>query len=277
MASRVRQQLTRKLAVVPARDLVEACDAAAKLARATAQIARDRWDDVRSSVQTKSSSVDLVTEVDRDLERFIVDALVAAFPDDSILGEEGATRTGSSGYRWVVDPIDGTTNYVYGFPQVGVSIALVDGDDRAVAGAVADIARGRCASAAKGLGATLDGLPVSVRRPASLGESLIATGFSYDSANRADQAHCLTFVLPRVRDIRRGGSAALDLCSVATGAVDAYYEQHVKLWDVAAGLLIAAEAGAITATLPYGTVVAASPTIADELMELLLRSEDDTL
>ena len=258
------------------RDLVEASEAATKLARATAQIARERWDSVRSVVQTKSSAVDLVTEVDRDLEKFIVEALVTAFPNDSILGEEGATRTGTSGYRWVIDPIDGTTNYVYGFPQVGVSIALVDGDNNAVAGAVADVARGRCASAAKGLGAIVDGLPVSVRKPESLAHSLIATGFSYDSANRADQAHCLSFVLPMVRDIRRGGSAALDLCSVATGAVDAYYEQHVKLWDVAAGLLIASEAGAVTTTLPHGTVVAAAPNIADALIELLLRTEDDT-
>ncbi|WP_242886584.1 inositol monophosphatase family protein [Actinomadura litoris] len=197
-------------------------------------------------VQTKSSPTDVVTQMDRAAESLIIDRITAARPDDGFLGEEGGTREGASGVRWVIDPIDGTVNYLYDLPDWAVSIAAESGGVT-LAGAVVLPRRGETYTAARGAGALLHGpsgtreLRVSPSVP--LERALVATGFGYSAARRASQAQVLTGVLPAVRDIRRGGSCCVDLCALAAGRVDAYYERGVQEWDVAAGALIVQEAG----------------------------------
>ena len=192
---------------------------------------------------TKSSVVDVVTEADRASEALIRSLLARARPDDAFLGEEGSDDAGTSGVRWVVDPIDGTVNFLYDLPQYAVSIAA-ERDGEAVAGVVVNAATGVEYAAALGAGATRDGRPIAVRGTVPLAERLIFTGFSYDADRRAVQAAALVRLLPRVRDVRRLGSCALDLCHVAEGQADGYVEEAVNLWDHAAGGLIAREAGA---------------------------------
>jgi fructose-1,6-bisphosphatase/inositol monophosphatase family enzyme len=231
-----------------------------------------RIDGDRSAVATKSSPTDLVTAVDRDVEQLLLERLRAARPDDTVVGEEGAAHDGTSGVRWLLDPIDGTTNFVYGFPAFAVSIgAALDGE--AVVGVVADLARGERYSAARGRGAHRDGLPIRVSAQAELASALVGTGFGYAPAARAAQARVLTHVLPRVRDIRRAGSAALDLCAVACGRLDAYYEEGVKPWDTAAGELIVREAGGrigrVDPETGGGAIVAAGPALFEPLRALL--------
>jgi len=192
---------------------------------------------------TKSSAVDVVTDVDRAVEALIRDRLLAARPDDAVLGEEGDDVAGTSGVRWIIDPIDGTVNFLYGIPQYAVSIAAeLDGD--IVAGVVVDVASRTEYAAARGAGATRDGQPIGVRGPAPLAERLVLTGFSYSAERRAVQAAAVARMLPQVRDLRRTGSCALDLCHLAEGAADAYVEEGTELWDHAAAGLIAREAGA---------------------------------
>ena len=191
---------------------------------------------------TKTTSTDIVTEMDKRSERLIVERLTAARPDDGFLGEEGASRDGTSGVRWVVDPIDGTVNYLYEIPAYAVSIAAaVDG--QVVAGAVVNPVVGETWTAARGHGAWLDGAPLGPVAVPELHLALVATGFGYDARRRARQAELLAVLLPQVRDVRRAGAASLDLCAVATGRVDAYYEQGLQPWDLAAGGLVAEEAG----------------------------------
>lgn len=205
---------------------------------------RDAWrlDDL--GVDTKSSQTDLVTEFDRWAERTIVEAITAARPDDGFIGEEGAAVPGTTGVVWLIDPIDGTTNFVYDLPGSSVSVAArADGVD--VAGAVHDLVRDERFRAARGGGATLDGRPIHASAKEDLATALVATGFSYDADRRRAQAEALVDILPAVRDIRRFGGAAVDLCSLACGRVDAYYERGLNEWDFAAGALIAEEAGAI--------------------------------
>ena len=197
---------------------------------------------------TKTSIVDIVTEADRASEELIVGLLSARRPDDGFLGEEGSLHEGSSGVRWLIDPIDGTVNYLYGLAPYAVSVAA-ERDGTVVAGVVVDAASGVSFAAALGEGATRDGVPIGVRGPAPLGERLVITGFNYDARVREIQAAAMARLLPRVRDIRRLGSAALDLCRVAEGAADAYVEEGVNLWDYAAGGLVAQEAGARTRLL----------------------------
>jgi myo-inositol-1(or 4)-monophosphatase len=224
-------------------------------------------------VGTKSTATDMVTEMDRASEALIEAELLGARPDDGILGEEGARRPGTSGVRWVVDPLDGTTNYLYGFPGFNVSIAA-ELDGEVVAGAVHDVVRDELFSAAQGDGATCDGVPLRASDAADLSRSLVGTGFSYDPVERQRQAQVLVHVLPRVRDIRRQGAAALDLCSVACGRLDAYFERGLAPWDLAAGGLIAREAGAMVSDVAggparAGEVVAAAPGVARALLALL--------
>jgi myo-inositol-1(or 4)-monophosphatase len=224
-------------------------------------------------VERKSSSSDLVSDVDRDSERQIVTRLIDARPDDSILAEEGTLRTGSSGVCWVIDPLDGTTNYLYRYPAFAVSIAVeIDGQLRI--GAVYDSSARRCYSAAAGLGAFCDGEAIHVRRQSDIEQALVATGFSYDPAQRVQQASVLVAILGRVRDIRRSGSAALDLCQVAAGHLDAYWELDNAPWDYAAGVVIAQEAGAevLLAPAAHGrgpAVVCASGSLMTNLVGLL--------
>lgn len=197
---------------------------------------------------TKSSATDPVTEMDRAVEAWLVERIQAERPDDAILGEEGAGVAGTSGLTWVIDPIDGTVNYVYGVASFAVSVAVVSGEPdplswQAQAGAVRDVVTGRTWAAAHGLGALRDGTPIVPPAAVPLAECLTGTGFGYAATQRAEQARILSEVLPRVRDIRRLGSAAVDLCLVADGTLDLYYEQGLNPWDLAAGALIAAEAG----------------------------------
>lgn len=197
--------------------------------------------DLRTS--TKTSATDPVSEADHAAERLISDRVSAARPDDGMLGEEDAdNRVGTSGLRWVVDPLDGTVNYLYGIPQWCVSIA-VEAADGPVAGVVHDPSRGETFSARRGGGATLNGTPLSVTSPTALSASLVATGFGYEPAVRRGQVQMMAELLPTIRDLRRAGSAALDLCWTAAGRWDGYVEFGLKPWDRSAGGLVVTEAG----------------------------------
>jgi myo-inositol-1(or 4)-monophosphatase len=198
---------------------------------------------------TKSSPTDIVTVMDQRSEKLIVEGILAERPDDGILGEEGSAREGNTGVRWVIDPIDGTVNYLYEIPLWCVSIG-VEIDGETVAGVVEIPMLRETFTALRGHGAYRDGEPiraysaVSDGKPLSLDRALVATGFGYSAQRRAVQGAILADLVPRVRDIRRGGAAAIDLCSVACGRVDAYFERGAKPWDLSAGALIAQEAGA---------------------------------
>ena len=215
----------------------------------------------------------MVSEMDRASERLIGDALRAARPDDGFLGEEGTSAAGASGVRWVFDPLDGTTNYLYGFPTWAVSIAA-EVDGRAVVGVVHDPLHAETFTAVRGAGAWCNGRVLRVTGAPELATALVGTGFSYDAAQRGRQAALLARVLPAVRDIRRAGAAALDLCWVALGRLDAFYEWGLAPWDRAAGSLVASEAGAIVDTLPDGTQVAAPPHLYEPLLALLSAAAD---
>lgn len=222
---------------------------------------------------TKSSPTDAVTAMDRAAEELIGRRLRAARPGDGVLGEEGADEAATTGVRWIVDPIDGTVNYLYRLPNWSVSIAAEVGGTVA-AGVVHAPGLGATYTALRGGGAARDGRPLRVSGQTELAQALVATGFGYDSGRRARQAAVLARVLPRVRDIRRLGSAALDLCAVGEGLVDAYYERGLNVWDRAAGALVAVEAGARVGGLdgrpPSGDlVVAAPPALFGPLTELL--------
>jgi myo-inositol-1(or 4)-monophosphatase len=231
-------------------DATELLALAEHAARAAGDLLRTRTDPERpatsGSVQvldTKTSPTDIVTAMDTASERLLRGTLLGARPSDAFLGEEGAEVAGTSGVRWVVDPFDGTVNYLYGIPQYAVSIgAEVDGE--VVAGVVHNPVSGETWTAARGMGARLDGRPLQVSHETDLAFALIGTGFGYESVRRAVQADIAAALLPTVRDLRRMGSAALDLCAVASGRLDAYYEQGLAPWDLAAGGLIASEAGA---------------------------------
>jgi myo-inositol-1(or 4)-monophosphatase len=245
--------------------------------KAAALVARGRAS-AHDHVDVKSSPVDVVTAVDTACERLIVSRLLAARPDDGVLGEEAGARTGAGPVRWLVDPIDGTVNFLYGLPAYAVSIAAeVEGVVRA--GVVLNVATGEVFTATAGGGArlTVPGAapePLWVGDPPSLEQALVSTGFGYRAELRRMQGAVVAELLPRVRDIRRYGSSALELCSVAAGRVDAYYEVGLNPWDHAAGALIAAEAGAVLGGLPGRPfadplAVAAAPTVAGALLDLL--------
>ena len=265
-----------KAADVDARELREV---AVRVATTAAELVRRRRPEVFAdgpTARTKTTETDPVTTVDTESEALVRAELTRLRPGERILGEEGGGEAAElDGLRWVVDPIDGTVNFLYGLPAYAVSVG-VQLDGAGVAGAVVDVAAGRVFAAARGHGATMDGAVLRctrVRRPAM---SLVATGFSYEPARRAEQGALLARILPLVRDVRRGGSAALDLCSVAAGWVDAYYEHGTNPWDWAAGSLIAAEAGA-RLTLPRADalgadrelLLAASPEVHDALLRLV--------
>lgn len=236
------------------------------------------------AVRSKSTPTDPVTVVDTETERLLRDRLAQLRPGDPILGEEGGGPADPSGtpagsVTWVLDPIDGTVNFVYGVPAYAVSVgAQVDGES--VAGAVADVVGNRVYSAALGLGAQVtDDSGTQLLQSSAVDDlsmALLGTGFGYSRQRRAAQAALLARMLPVVRDVRRIGSAALDLCMVASGRLDAYYEHGLQVWDRAAGALIAAEAGA-RVVLPAPGVdgaalaLAAAPGIADELLAVLER------
>jgi len=194
------------------------------------------------AVSSKSTATDLVTEADRASERWLVEQIVAARPDDAILGEEGAGSDGTSGVRWVLDPIDGTVNYVLGLPQYAVSIAA-EVDGQVLAAAVCNASSGEVFRAHRGGGSYLGDARLTGPREVPLARAVVGTGFGYGAAQRARQGAVVARLLPRVADIRRLGSASLDLCAVALGWLDAYFEAGLQPWDYAAGVLIATEAG----------------------------------
>jgi myo-inositol-1(or 4)-monophosphatase len=233
-------------------DPVALREVASAVAREGAALARRMRSDGIDVADTKSSAVDVVTEADRAVEALVRTRLLEARPDDAILGEEGDDHPGTSGVRWVVDPIDGTVNYLYGLPDCAVSIAA-EVDEEVVAGVVVTIPTGVEYAAARGHGATRDGAPISVRPAPPLAEMLVLTGFGYRAEVRAHQAASVAALLPRVRDVRRMGSCSLDLCHVADGSADAYVEEGPARWDWAAGSLVASEAGAVFARLPGRT------------------------
>ncbi|MFM7537628.1 MAG: inositol monophosphatase family protein [Acidimicrobiales bacterium] len=222
---------------------------------------------------TKSTGTDMVTEFDRACESLIVSGLRTARPDDAIVGEEGTADRGSSGITWFVDPIDGTTNFLYDLPGWAVSIAAADPDGMVI-GVVAVPSLGETYTAVRSRGAWRNGEPISVGSVTHLGEALVATGFGYAPERRRRQAALLTTVLPAVRDVRRLGAASVDLCHVACGRVDAYFEEGLGPWDLAAGALVAREAGAVTTDFAGAParpeeVLATSPALAAALRGLL--------
>jgi myo-inositol-1(or 4)-monophosphatase len=226
---------------------VELLEVALAAARPAADLVRERAAGAVAVAATKSTPTDVVTEADRASEALIRSLIAARRPKDAFVGEEGDDVAGTSGVRWIVDPIDGTVNFLYGIPRYAVSIAAqVDG--RVLAGVVVDVARGveytaYVADSGEVVGSR-DGGPIGVRPPAELSQRLVATGFSYDAALRRLQAQALVRMLPRVRDVRRIGAAALDICGVAEGTVDAYVEEGLHEWDYAAACLVAEAAGA---------------------------------
>lgn len=222
---------------------------------------------------TKSSATDVVTEWDRASERLVVDGLRAARPDDGLVGEEGSSVEGSSGIVWLVDPIDGTTNFLYDLPGWAVSIAAAD-PSGTIVGAVYVPSQDELFAARRGGGATCNGRPIRCTTLATPDTALLATGFSYDRDRRARHAARLVTVLPAVRDIRRSGAASVDLCHVACGRLDAYVEEGLGPWDLAAGELIAREAGCRSGDLDGGParpaqVLVTNPALFDPMRELL--------
>ncbi|WNE99339.1 inositol monophosphatase family protein [Streptomyces luomodiensis] len=253
--------------------MTELLDTALEAARGAGDLLRDGRPADLGVAATKTSPIDVVTEMDIAAEKLITDLLARRRPQDGVLGEEGASSAGSSGVRWVIDPLDGTVNYLYGLPSWAVSIAA-EKDGETVVGVVIAPVRGETFQAVLGQGARLNGEPVHCRPAPPLEESLIGTGFGYVRERRIGQARVLQEVLPRVRDIRRGGSAAIDLCDVACGRLNGYYERGLNPWDFAAGALIAREAGALTGGrpgVPAATelTVAAPPGLFEPLQRLL--------
>jgi myo-inositol-1(or 4)-monophosphatase len=249
-------------------ELDELLAIAVELAEEAGALLLDGQERVRALVATKSTATDMVTEMDHASEALIVAGLERLRPGDGILGEEGHDRAGTSGVRWVVDPLDGTTNYLYGFPSFAVSIAA-EHEGRSVVGVVRDPVHDETFTAVLGRGAACNGRPLAVTGPPGLATALVGTGFGYDPARRALQSQVLLGVLPNVRDIRRAGAAAVDLCWVAAGRLDAFYELGLAPWDWAAGSLVASEAGARTEIVDEGVHVAAPSQLFDGLVELL--------
>ncbi len=259
---------------LPDADIGALLELALAVAREAGQLLLDRRAGALG-FSTKSTPTDVVTEADLAAEALIVERLQAVRPDDGLLGEEGTSKAGRSGLRWVMDPLDGTVNYLYRLPDWAVSLAVEDHRGSMV-GVVHAPVYGETFWAVRSGGAFLDGQPITVSACAGLGQALLGTGFGYDARRRRVQARWVSEVLPVVRDIRRIGSAALDLCRVGSGRLDAFAEQGLAAWDGAAGGLIASEAGAVVGGLrgrpPDHTLfVAAAPGVWQELHELLVR------
>ncbi len=222
---------------------------------------------------TKSSPTDIVTDIDTWAEEKITDFLTSKRPKDEILGEEGTTIKGTSEVKWIIDPIDGTTNFFYGLPGYTVSIGVTV-SEKIVAGAIMNPFSQEEYAAALNEGATCNGSPITVNSPLNLSQALLSTGFSYLPEKRRNQGKVLMEILPSVRDVRRSGSAAYDLSCVASGKVDAYFEYGLNIWDIAAGLILVEEAGGKVSDLegnfPSGDfVIAASPSIHAHLLDFL--------
>lgn len=218
-------------------------------------------------IESKSTAIDIATQMDKKAEKFIVESLLAARPDDGIIGEEGSAVESKSGITWVIDPLDGTVNYFYGLPGWNVSIAAKD-KDGSIVGVVTAPTINSTWWATRGGGAFYNGHQIHCNNPVALDRSLIATGFQYDVSHRITQLEDFSKLVPIVRDLRRNGAAAVDLCHVAMGALDGYYEAGLKEWDWAAGALVATEAGATFKHYGQGPMrisMAAGPSLHSQL------------
>jgi len=218
-------------------------------------------------IESKSTAIDIATQMDKKAEKFIMESLLAARPDDGIIGEEGSSVDSKSGITWVIDPLDGTVNYFYGLPGWNVSIAAKD-KDGSVVGVVTAPTINSTWWATRGGGAFYNGHQIHCNDPIALDRSLIATGFQYDVSHRISQLEDFSKLVPIVRDLRRNGAAAVDLCHVAMGALDGYYEAGLKEWDWAAGALVATEAGATFKHYGQGPMrisMAAGPSLHSQL------------
>jgi myo-inositol-1(or 4)-monophosphatase len=256
---------------------LELGELAAEIAREAGELARTRRQEGVRLAATKSSLADIVTEADREVEALIRERLRAARADDGFLGEESGAQGGASGITWVVDPIDGTVNYAYGIPAYNVSIAAVRGEPdpeswEALAAAVNAPALGEIFTAARGHGAWSDGIRLAVTEETPAG-ALLATGFGYDPATHDGDLATVGRVMPMARDLRRMGSAALDLAYVAAGRLDGYFERGLKPWDHAAGALLVAEAGGIVSRIdvdsPRPMLIAGGPDVHARLRVIL--------
>ena len=258
-------------------DLAALARLAVDAAEGAGRLLMERLHEVRTSIEQKSSATDMVTEVDRAVETFVVDHLRRARPDDGFLGEEGASEPGTTGVRWIIDPLDGTTNYLYAFPAFTVSIAA-EVDGVLAVGAVRDPSHDETFHAWTGGGAWCNGAALDGDSPPELGAALVATGFSYTADRRAWQAAVLAELMSDIRDVRRAGAASLDLCWVAAGRVDVFYERGLGPWDFAAGSVIASEAGVEVSDLdgnPASSdiVVAARPPLGGAFRRRLAAAE----
>lgn len=247
---------------------------AVALARDAGALLLERFDGGRErALASKSTPTDLVSEADLASERLIRARLAQMRPLDGILGEEGGGAEGTSGLTWVVDPLDGTVNFLFSIPQWCVSVAAVDADGSLV-GAIYDPCRDELFSATRDGPPTLNGAPVVSSEREELASAMVATGFAYDASVRAAQAEAFARLIPRVRDIRRFGSAALDLAWTAAGRYDAYFERSTKPWDIAAGTLVCERAGLTVMELPEREglplgVLATVPALVEGLFELV--------
>lgn len=260
----------------PVQELLALAESAARRA---GELVHGRRPD-RLEIGTKSSPTDVVTQMDTAAEELLRELIGTARPDDGLLGEEAGLQPGTSGLTWVVDPIDGTVNYLYGLPAYAVSVAVVAGDPTVdgawapLAGCVHNPAGGETWTAGLRRGAFLDGRRLQMAAPPRLPGALVATGFGYRAARRRNQARVLASLLPQIRDIRRLGCAAIDLCMLATGRVDAFFERGLHAWDLAAARLVVTEAGGRVRGLgsappSQAMVVAGCPPLVDDLAALL--------
>lgn len=240
---------------------------AERAARAAGEVLLSYFGQAAEGLASKTSPTDPVSDADREAERTIREVLLDDRPDDGLIGEEGSRSSPANGRTWIVDPLDGTVNFLYGLRTWAVSIALEDAEG-AVVGVVFNPVDAECFTAARGEGAALNGQRIHVTQCPSLDRAMVATGFSYEADNRREQAELLVGLLPRIRDLRRAGAAALDLAYVAAGRVDAFYERGLKRWDEAAGRLLVREAGGVVEDLPgepAGVISAATPELLTEL------------
>ena len=257
-------------------ELSELLEIARHAASRAAAVHRRAMGSGELKVETKRSACDLVTEVDREAERELVAAIRSARPNDEIIGEEGTTLSGSSDVRWVLDPLDGTTNFVHLYPAHAVAVGVEVGGRRVI-GVVHDTFSNRVYAGVVGEGATCDDKPIAVRNEGNLKQALVGTGFLPDADVRRAQAFLLGQILPRVRDVRRSGCPSLDICSVAAGTLDAFYECGLGLWDITAAAAIAEAAGATilllkSRELPNPFLVAANARLTSALVALLVEA-----
>jgi myo-inositol-1(or 4)-monophosphatase len=254
----------------PEQDLL---DVAVEAARRAGQVLVEYFRRPARGLDTKTTPTDLVSDADKNAEELIRTILAARRPNDGIVGEEGVDASGTSGIDWIVDPLDGTVNFLYGRAQWCVSIAAEDAEG-AVIGVIHDPNGDETFTAIRGGGALLGGTPIRVSACEELSKALIGTGFAYAAEVRRAQAEVVARLLPRVRDVRRAGSAALDLAALACGRLDGFYESAMERWDRSAGVLIASEAGAVVTDLeaPAGMstgVVGANPALHPALEALV--------